>query len=125
MRRIVWSGLLSQLSQFPPVSVQQILAVMQDKVLSLGADVPVSTQAQPFSDAALAQVGLHHKCWTISSMSTQVWMKEDLEVLGVGIEANCLSTCIPYSSEDLGEQLYMSKSALRRFCCLPCLVGER
>lgn len=72
MRRIVWSGLLSQLSEFPPVSVQQILAVIQDKVLSLGADVPISIQAQPFSDAALAQVGLHYKCREILLLRTQV-----------------------------------------------------
>lgn len=100
MRRTVWSGLLSQLSQFPPVSVQQILDVIQDKVLSLGADVPVSVQAQPFSNAALAQVGLHHRCRAIPLMSTQVWMKEDMQALSIEIEANYVSNFNPYTLED-------------------------
>ncbi len=55
-RRILWSGLLSQLASFPPVIVQQIMGAIRDRVLSLGSDVPASLRAQPFSDTALAQV---------------------------------------------------------------------
>ena len=56
--RVLWSGLLSQLASFPPVTVQQILDAIQDRMLSLGSDVPASLRAQPFSDTALAQVTL-------------------------------------------------------------------
>lgn len=56
LRRVVWSGLLSQLSQFPPEAVQRILGVILEKVLPLGKGVPSSLQAQPFGDSALAQV---------------------------------------------------------------------
>ena len=55
-RRVLWSGLLSQLGSFPPLIVQQILTVIQDRVLSLGSDIPASLRAQAFSDTALAQV---------------------------------------------------------------------
>lgn len=60
--RVLWSGLLSQLASFPPVTVQQILGAIRDRVLSLGSDVPASLRAQPFSNTALAQViaGLLH-----------------------------------------------------------------
>ena len=55
-RRVLWFGLLSHLASFPPLVVQQILNVIQDRVLSLGLDVPTSVRAQAFSDTALARV---------------------------------------------------------------------
>lgn len=48
--------MLGQLSQYPPAVVKQILAVIQDKVMSLGGSVPGSLQAEPFADSALSQV---------------------------------------------------------------------
>ena len=54
--RVIWSGLIGQLSQYPPGAVQRILDVLQTRVLSAGDGIPAALQAQPFGDAALAQV---------------------------------------------------------------------
>ena len=54
--RVIWSGLLGQLSQYPPEAVKSILDVIHARVLSAGDGIPATLQAQPFGDAALAQV---------------------------------------------------------------------
>ena len=48
--------MLGQLSQYLPAVVKQVLAVIQNKVMSLGGSVPSSLQAEPFADSALSQV---------------------------------------------------------------------
>ena len=47
--------MLGQLSQYPPAIVKQVLAVIQNEVMSLGGSVPGSLQAEPFADSTLSQ----------------------------------------------------------------------
>ena len=68
--------MLGQLSQYPPSVVKQILAVIQNKVMSLGESVPGSLQAEPFADSALSQVDssfcMHAIRWLSASTNCQV-----------------------------------------------------
>ena len=57
MRRPLWAAMLHHLAALPPSIIVEVLRIVDAKVLHAAPAPAPRLQAEPFGDAALAQVG--------------------------------------------------------------------